>query len=85
MPVQITIIGLGQIGASMGLALASHKDKILRIGHDKKAEVEREALKKGWRIKWNTTSRVQCGMRIWWCCAFLSVRSGRLWNSLRLT
>ena len=46
MPVQITIIGLGQIGASMGLALASHKD-ILRIGHDKKAEVEREALKKG--------------------------------------
>ena len=47
MPVQITIIGLGQIGASMGLALASHKDKILRVGHDKKAEVEREALQKG--------------------------------------
>ena len=47
MPVQITIIGLGQIGASMGLALASHKDTILRVGHDKKIEVEREALKKG--------------------------------------
>jgi prephenate dehydrogenase len=47
MPVQITIIGLGQIGASMGLALAAHKDAILRVGHDKKLEVEREALKKG--------------------------------------
>ena len=38
MPVQITIIGLGQIGASMGLALAAHKDAILRVGHDKKLE-----------------------------------------------
>ena len=47
MPVQITIIGLGQIGASMGLALAPHKDNILRVGHDKKTEVEREALQKG--------------------------------------
>lgn len=47
MPVQITIIGLGQIGASMGLALAAHKDAILRVGHDKKLEVERDALKKG--------------------------------------
>jgi prephenate dehydrogenase len=47
MPVQITIIGLGQIGASMGLALAAHKNAILRVGHDKKLDVEREALKKG--------------------------------------
>jgi prephenate dehydrogenase len=47
MPVQITIIGLGQIGASMGLALAAHKDAILRVGHDKKYEVEREAQQKG--------------------------------------
>jgi prephenate dehydrogenase len=47
MPVQITIIGLGQIGASMGLALAAHKDAILRVGHDKKLDVEREALQKG--------------------------------------
>jgi prephenate dehydrogenase len=47
MPVQITIIGLGQIGASMGLALAAHKDGILRVGHDKKPDVEREALQKG--------------------------------------
>ena len=47
MPVQITIIGLGQIGASMGLALADHKDAILRVGHDKRLDVEREASKKG--------------------------------------
>ena len=47
MPVQITIIGLGQIGASIGLSLAAHKNDILRIGHDKKLEVEREALQKG--------------------------------------
>jgi len=47
MPAQITIIGLGQIGASMGLALAAHREIILRVGHDKNKEVEREALKKG--------------------------------------
>ncbi len=47
MPVQITIIGLGQIGASMGLALAAQKDALLRVGHDIKMEVEREALKIG--------------------------------------
>ncbi len=47
MTVQITIIGLGQIGASMGLALGQHKESILRVGHDKKINVEREAQKKG--------------------------------------
>ncbi len=47
MQTQITIIGLGQIGASMGLALAEHKESILRVGHDLKREVEREALQKG--------------------------------------
>ncbi|MCA1899206.1 MAG: prephenate dehydrogenase/arogenate dehydrogenase family protein [Chloroflexi bacterium] len=47
MTTQITIIGLGQIGASMGLALAAHKGNILRVGHDLKREVEREALQKG--------------------------------------
>jgi prephenate dehydrogenase len=47
MSVQITIIGLGQIGASMGLALAAHKESILRVGHDKDINVERAALQKG--------------------------------------
>ena len=34
MTIQITIIGLGQVGASFGLALAKQKEKILRCGHD---------------------------------------------------
>jgi len=46
MPVQVTIIGLGQIGASIGQALAQHKASLWRVGIDKKVEVEREALKK---------------------------------------
>ncbi len=46
MPTQITIIGLGQIGTSMGMALAAHKDAIVRVGHDKKAELERDAQQK---------------------------------------
>ena len=47
MPVQITIIGLGQIGASLGLALAAHKDKVTTVGHDKDFGVERLAQKNG--------------------------------------
>ena len=46
MPTQITIIGLGQIGTSMGMALAAHKASIVRVGHDKKAELERDAQQK---------------------------------------
>lgn len=47
MPVQITIIGLGQIGASLGLALAAHKDKVTTTGHDKDFGIERLAQKNG--------------------------------------
>lgn len=47
MPVRITIIGLGQIGASFGLALAAHKDKVTTVGHDKEFSVERLAQKNG--------------------------------------
>jgi len=47
MPIQITIIGLGQIGASLGLAFAAHKDKISTVGHDKDFSVERLAQKNG--------------------------------------
>jgi len=34
MTVKISIIGLGQIGASIGLALANHKDQVTTIGYD---------------------------------------------------
>jgi prephenate dehydrogenase len=47
MPVQITIIGLGQVGASLGLALAAHKDKVFTVGHDKDFSIERLAQKNG--------------------------------------
>ena len=52
MSIQITILGLGQIGASAGMALAKHKDSIQRVGHDKsRAAVnqakENDAIDKG--------------------------------------
>lgn len=47
MTVKITIIGLGQIGASMGLALANHKDQVITLGHDKSPETARKAQKLG--------------------------------------
>ena len=46
MSVQITIIGLGQVGSSIGLALAGQKS-IKRVGHDKDYEVARKAQKAG--------------------------------------
>ena len=47
MTVQLTIIGMGQIGTSIGLALADHKEKIFRVGHDRKHEILREVEKMG--------------------------------------
>jgi prephenate dehydrogenase len=47
MTVKITIIGLGQIGASMGLALAKHTDQVTTLGHDKSPDTARAAQKMG--------------------------------------
>ncbi len=47
MTVNITIIGLGQIGASIGLALAGHKEQVTTLGHDKSPETARRAQKMG--------------------------------------
>src|SRR5512138_4030418 len=47
MPVQITIIGLNQIGASIGLALAKVKDQVTRIGNDREPTIARQAEKAG--------------------------------------
>jgi prephenate dehydrogenase len=47
MSVKVTIIGLGHIGASIGLALADHKDQVTTTGHDKSAETARDAAKLG--------------------------------------
>lgn len=47
MTVQITIIGLGQMGSSIGLALAAHKLTVKRVGHDKELSIARAAQKIG--------------------------------------
>ena len=38
MAIKITLIGLGKIGVSVGLALAKHTEQIYRVGHDRKPE-----------------------------------------------
>ncbi|NTU74653.1 MAG: prephenate dehydrogenase [Anaerolineaceae bacterium] len=47
MTIQFTIIGLGQIGASLGLALSDQKDKLTRVGHDSNPTNARAAEKIG--------------------------------------
>jgi prephenate dehydrogenase len=47
MTVNFTIIGLGQIGASIGLGLADQKDKILRSGHDPEPTLAKKMQKEG--------------------------------------
>ena len=47
MKIQLTIIGLGQIGASAGLALSEYKESILRVGHDKSRDAVNHAKKTG--------------------------------------
>lgn len=44
---QITIIGLGQIGTSVGLALEQYKSSIKRVGHDKKPDAAKSAQEMG--------------------------------------
>lgn len=47
MTVQITILGLNQIGASIGLALANQKEKFKRLGNDRNVEIAKKAMKMG--------------------------------------
>ena len=47
MTTQITIVGLGQIGSSIGLALKAHKLDVSIMGHDKSPETAKEAQKLG--------------------------------------
>lgn len=46
MKIQITILGLGQIGTSIGMILADHKDQFVRVGHDKSRGVANQAKEK---------------------------------------
>jgi prephenate dehydrogenase len=47
MTLQVTIIGLGQIGGSIGLALGSRQDLLRRVGHDLDVNIARRAEKMG--------------------------------------
>jgi prephenate dehydrogenase len=47
MAVQITIIGTGQIGTSIGLALGANKDMFFRVGHDKDIKIANRAKDRG--------------------------------------
>jgi prephenate dehydrogenase len=47
MAVQVTIIGLGQVGTSIGLALGKIKDQVIRIGNDREPAFSRQAEKMG--------------------------------------
>ena len=47
MTVKITIIGLGQIGASFGLALSNQKELLERVGHDRDPGTSRKAKEMG--------------------------------------
>jgi prephenate dehydrogenase len=47
MAVQLTIVGMGQIGTSVGLALADQTEVIHRLGHDREIRIARRAEKMG--------------------------------------
>lgn len=47
MSIQITILGLGQVGTSIGLALADKKETITRVGNDREPENNKKAQKMG--------------------------------------
>ncbi len=61
MTVQITIIGLGQIGTSVGLALAEHTKLLKRVGHDVDPGVAQKARKLGAldEVRFNLPSAVE--------------------------
>ncbi len=47
MSVQITIVGLGQIGSSIGMALKAHGVNVHRVGHDKDPQAAKESQRAG--------------------------------------
>ena len=61
MSVQITIVGLGQIGSSIGLALKAHEVDVHRVGHDKDPQAAKDSQKAGAvdDIKYNLPSSVR--------------------------
>jgi len=61
MSVQITIVGLGQIGSSIGLALKAHEVNVQRVGHDKDPQAAKESQRLGAvdEVKYNLPASVR--------------------------
>ncbi|MFZ5819981.1 MAG: prephenate dehydrogenase [Chloroflexota bacterium] len=61
MSVQVTIVGLGQVGASVGMALGKHRTMLHRVGHDKEPQAAKAAEKKGAvdEVKFNLPAAVR--------------------------
>ncbi len=59
--VQITIVGLGLIGTSLGLALQRVKTNFVIVGHDREHEIAKQAATLGAidRAEWNLISAVE--------------------------
>jgi prephenate dehydrogenase len=76
MTVQITIIGLGQIGASMGLALKAHNLDARFVGHDKDVETAKEAQRLGAvdDIKYNLPASVRDAKLVILALPFAAIR-----------
>lgn len=63
---QITIVGLGLIGASAGLALKKYREKVVIVGHDKNMTLAGQARKLGAvdRTEWNLINATRGADRI---------------------
>ena len=63
---QVTIVGLGLVGASAGLALKRYEDKVTVVGHDKTPGVAAQAKAMGAvdRTEWNLINAVSTADRI---------------------
>ena len=61
MSIQITIVGLGQIGTSIGLALKARNLDVRLVGHDKEMNTAREAQRMGAvdEVKFNLPAAVR--------------------------
>jgi len=76
MPVQITIIGLGQVGTSIGLALKKRGADVFLVGHDKDISSAKTAEKAGAvdTFKYNLPSSVKDAQIVVLALPFAEVR-----------
>ena len=64
--IQVTIIGLSLLGASAGMALRRHADRVVVVGHDAIPELSANARKIGAveKTEWNLSSATAGADRI---------------------